>query len=95
VCIYGENAVPVPDIDEFKGHIGSPFHCIFIATGRAETGVAAERDKFKFSAVRASIHGTAIGGIPAVNHFINVFHLAFTGMEGVLDFFIIVGKDFL
>ena len=43
----------------------------------------------------AGIHGTAEGRITAVDHFINVFHFRFSGMEGIFNFFIIVGKNFL
>jgi len=40
--IYGKNTVPVQDINQFEGHVSSPFHCIFIAAGRTKTGMAAE-----------------------------------------------------
>ena len=30
-----------------------------------------------------------------MDHFINVFHFRFSGMEGIFNFFIIVGKNFL
>lgn len=43
----------------------------------------------------AGIHGTAEGRITAVDHFINVFHFRFSGMEGIFNFFIIVGKNLL
>lgn len=43
----GEDAVPVLDINKFKGYLCSPFHGIFITTGETETAVASERDKFK------------------------------------------------
>lgn len=43
--INGKNAVAVLDIYQLKGHAGSAFHGIFIAAGRAETAMAAERDK--------------------------------------------------
>ena len=90
-----KNAVAMTDIDQFKGHTGSAFHGIFIAAGGAETAFAAERDKLKLSAVGTAIHGTAKGRTAAVKHFINIFHLSFSGMKGKFNFFIMVGKDFL
>ena len=92
--IYSKNTVPVQDINQFEGHISRPFHCIFIAAGRTKTGVAAERDKFKFSTVGASIHGTAVGRITTVEHFVNVFHFTVTCVNEIFNFFIIVGENF-
>ena len=83
------------DGNEFKRHTGSAFHGIFVATGRAETAVAAERDKFKISTVSAGIHGTAERRVATVNHLIYVFYLRTSGMKRVFDFLIIVGKDSL
>ena len=41
--------------------------------------------------------GSAFHGIfiAAVYHFIDIFHLSFSGMEGIFNFFIVVNKDFL
>lgn len=72
--VNGENEMPVSTIDEFKGHSSSPVVGIFSATGRAELGMAAERDKFKVTAVGTAIHGTAKGRVTAAYDFINVFH---------------------
>ena len=90
-----KNAVAVTDIYQFKGHTGSAFHGIFIATGGAETAFTAERDKLKLSAVRTAIHGTAIGRIAAVYHLIDIFHLSQPGMKGIFNFLIMINKDFL
>lgn len=46
VFVDGENTMPVGDIDQFKGHGGSASHGIEIPTGRTETAMTAERDKF-------------------------------------------------
>ena len=43
----GKDAMPVEDIDELKGHGGSAFHGILVATGGAEAAVAAERDELE------------------------------------------------
>ena len=44
--INGEDAMAVGGIYELKGHGGSAPHGVQVAAGRAETAVAAERDKF-------------------------------------------------
>ena len=75
-----KNTVAVLNINQFKGHTGSAFHGIFIAAGRAETAVAAERDKLKLTAVRASIHGTTECRIATIDHFIHVFNNRITWM---------------
>lgn len=85
----------VLDIDQLKRHIGSAFHGVFIATGRAEAAFAAERDKLELAAMGATVHGTAEGRVTAVNHFIDIFHLSFSGMKSIFNFFIMVCKDFL
>lgn len=72
--VNGENAVPVVNPDEFKGHRGSAFHSIEITAGGAETAVAAERDEFKLATMRTAEHGTTKGGITAMNHFVHVFY---------------------
>ncbi len=63
--INGKNTVAVGNINEFKGHRGSTFHGIFIATRGTETAMAAEGDKFKLTAMGAAIHGPAKGGVTA------------------------------
>ncbi len=67
-------------ICQLKGHRGSAFHGIFIAAGRAETAMASERDKFKFSAAGASIHCPAESRVATANHFIHVFYDRLTWM---------------
>ena len=95
VFINSKNAVPVLDRNELKGHTGSAFHGVFIAAGRTESAVASERNKLKFATVRTAVHGTAERWITTMNHLINIFHLSFSGMKSIFNFFIIVGKDFL
>ncbi len=43
--INGKNTMTVGDNDQLKGHGGSALHGVEIPTGRAETAVAAERNK--------------------------------------------------
>ena len=83
------------DINQFKGHTGSAFHGIFVAAGRAETAMTAERNKFKISAVRTAVHGTTERWITAMNHLIDIFYLSFSGMKSIFNFFIIVSKNLL
>lgn len=45
VVINGKNTMPVGDIDQFKRHGGSALHGVEIPAGRAETAMAAERNK--------------------------------------------------
>ena len=95
VFINSKNAVPMLDRNELKGHTGSTFHRVFVPAGRTETAVTAERDKFHVPTVRTTIHGTTKRRISIVDHLINIFHLRFSGMKSIFNFFIIVGKDSL
>ena len=72
--VNSEDKMPVGTVDEFKGHGSRPVVGIFDAAGRAEPGMAAERDKFEVTAVGAAIHGAAKRRIAASYDFINVFH---------------------
>lgn len=85
----------VRDIHKFERHTQGTVHGVFIAARRTEAAVAAERDKLQFPAMGTSIHSAAKSGIAAVDHFFNIFHLRLPGMEGILDYFIIVSKYFL
>ena len=95
VFINGKNKVPVRAVNEYGGHFSRTVNAVFITAGGAKPGMAAERDKLKFTAVGASIHGTAIRRVPAVNHFINVFHNNRTGMKDIFNFFIMIFKNLL
>lgn len=57
--------------------------------------MAAERDKFKFTAVGTAEHGATIRGITTVNHLINIFHNNGTGMKGIFHFFVVLFKNLL
>ena len=93
--IDGEYTMTVGGIDEFERHGGSAFHGVFIAAGRAEAAVTAERDEFQFSAVRTAVRSAAKGRIATVYHLIDIFHLSIPGVEGIYDFFVMVSKNFL
>ena len=95
MIINGEYTVPMEDINQLKGHRSGALHGVKVPAGRTETAVAAKRNKFEFSTVRTSVHGAAKRGIAAAQHFINIFHLSFSGMESIFNFFIMVCKDSL
>lgn len=46
VLTNGKNAMPVYDIDKFKGHGSSAPHGVQIAAGRTEAAVTGEGNKF-------------------------------------------------
>lgn len=91
--VNSKDAVTVGNMNKLKGHICSTIHRIFDTAGRTKTAVTAKRNKFKIATVRAAIHGTTIGRIAAVNHFLNIFHFAVAGMEGILNLFVIIREN--
>lgn len=93
--IDGKNTVAVSASYEFKGHLGGTLNTILIATGGAKLGMTAKGNKFKLITKRASVHGTAEGGIPTVNHFFNIFNDNVTRMKKIEHFFIMVDKNLL
>ena len=95
IFINGKNTVAMSNIDQFKRHIGSAFHGIFVTTSGIKASVTTERDKFKIATMGADIHSSAKGRIATAQHLIDIFHLSLSGMKGIFYFFIIVGKDSL
>ena len=95
VFIHGKNTMPVLDVYQFKGHISSPLHSVFVATSWAETAFAAEWDKFKLPTLWTAVHGAAKGRVSTVDHFIDILHFGFAGTESIFNFFIMVCKNFL
>ena len=89
--INGKDKMSVRASDEFKGHGSGPVVGIFYTTGRTEFGMAPERNKFKSAAVRASIHGTTIRRVTAVDHLFDVFHDNRSWFKVIFNCFIIVG----
>ena len=67
-------------VNEFKGHGCSAVNGVHVTTSRTEATVTTESNIFPFAAVRATVHGTAIRSIAAMNHFINIFDDNVTGM---------------
>ena len=95
IIINGKNAMAVMDIDKFESHTGGAIHGIFVAAGRAKAAVTAERNEFEVSTVRTTVHGATKGRITAVDHLIDIFHLGFSGMKSIFNFFLMVCKDSL
>lgn len=95
VFINGKNKVPVGTVNEFKRHLCGAVNAVLIAAGGAELGMAAEGNKFKFTAVSTAVHGTAIRRISAVYHLFNVFHDNRAGMKDIFNFFIVFFKNLL
>ena len=83
VIIDCKYTVPVRNIDQFKGHRGSTFHRILVATRGTETAVAAKRNELKIVTVWAAIHSTTKRRITTMDHFIDIFHLSISGMKSI------------
>ncbi len=80
---------------ELEGHGGGAFPAVFDTTGRAEAAFASERDKFHFSALGTGIHGPSQRRIAAVYHLFDVVHFNSSGMERILNYFVVVFKNLL
>lgn len=90
-----KDTVPVFASDEYSCHCFGTFPCIKVATGRAEAGVATERNEMPVAALGTTIHRTAECRITAVDHPVYVFDFYRTRMHGIYDLFIMVFEDFL
>lgn len=95
VFINGKNEMPVSAVNEFKGHLSRAVNAVFVTAGRTKFRMAAERNEFKFAAVRTSIHGAAKRWIPTVNHLLDVLHNNRTWMKDIFSFFIVFFKNLL
>lgn len=80
---------------EFEGHGGGAFLTVFDTTGRAEAAFAAKGDKFHFPALGAGVHGSAKRRVAAVYHLFDVVHFNSSGMERLLNYFVVVFKNLL
>ena len=83
-----ENTMTVCAVKKLKGHTGRTFLGILHTARGAEAAFAAEGNKFHVVASGADIHGTAKRRIATIQHFIDIFHLRISGMEGIFDFLI-------
>ena len=83
-----ENTMTMCAVNKLKGHTGRAFLGILHTASRAEAAFAVEGNKFHVVASGADIHGTAKRRIATIQHFIDIFHLRISGMEGIFDFLI-------
>ena len=67
-----KNTVSVGTGNKFKRHGRRPLFGILYTTGRTESGMATERNKFKISTVRTAVHGTAVGRVTTMNHLVDI-----------------------
>lgn len=88
-------AVAVVAPQKPEGHGCGTLLTVLYATGRAEAALAAERDELHFSTLGAGIHGSAEGRVTTVYHLYDVLHFNGSGMEGILNYFIVVFKNLL
>jgi len=93
--VNSKHEVPVGAADQLEGHFCGAVDGILVAAGGAELGMAAERDRFKRTTMWAAIQGGAIGWVPAVDYFRDVFHNNVPGMKGILNDLIIVFENLL
>ena len=66
--------------NKFKRHGRRPLLGILYTTGRTESGMATERNKFKMAALGAGVHGTAISRVSTMNHLGDIFQFNISGM---------------
>lgn len=95
LLIDSKDAVAVVAPQKPEGHGCGTLLAVLYATGRAEAALAAERDKLHLPALGAGIHGPAEGRVATVYHLFDVLHFNSSGMEGILNYFIVVFKNLL
>ena len=92
--VNGKDEMAMIALDKLKGHFSGAIQAVFVAAGRTKLRMAPERNEFKFTTKRATIHGTPKGRIPAIGHLVDVFHNNLTGMKDIFNFFVFFSKDF-
>ena len=89
----GKNTMPVSAGDEFTGHMKRTKLIVFVAAGRTETALAAERNEFELTAMSTAVHGAAMRRVTTMNHLVDIFDDSRTRTEFINDMFIIIGKN--
>ena len=79
--------------NKLAGHMKRTKLVVFVTAGRAETALAAERNKFKITTVRTAIHGTAKRRVTTMNHLVDIFDDSRTRTEFINNMFIIIVKN--
>ena len=93
--VNGKDTVAVSARDEFESHVSGAFLAVLDAAGRAETALAAERNKLHVATMGTCIHGSAKGRVATVDHLGDVFHFSISGMKCILNGLIVVFEYFL
>lgn len=93
--VNGKDEMAVCTVKQLKRDSGGAVNGVFVATGGAESGMAAEGDKFQLTTMWASKHGTAIGRIPTISHFLKVFHDDRAWLEKNFNFLIMFVNNLL
>ena len=70
----GKNTMAMNAGNEFGSHAERAYLVVLVAAGRTEAAVTTKSYELEIAAVRAGIHGAAIGRIAAVDHLINIFN---------------------
>lgn len=93
--VNGKNKMAMGTADELERDLRCAFDRVFITAGGTKLGMAAERNKFKLTTMRAFVHGSTIGRIPTIDHFFNSLHNNLTRMENIFYFFKMLFKNSL
>ena len=93
--INGKDAVAVMAAQKLEGHGGGTLLAVLYTTSRAEAAFAAERNELPVPTVGASIQGSTEGRVATVDHLFDVLQFNSSGMEGILNYFIVVFKNHL
>ncbi len=88
--INSEDEMSMSTVNEFKRHSSRPVVGIFCTTGRTKLGMAAKRNKFKGSAMGATVHGTTVRRIATVDYLFDVFHNNGSWLKVIFNDFIII-----
>lgn len=81
--------------NNLKRHGSSPVNRVHVAAGGTETGMAAESNKFKITAARASKQGTTKGRTTAMNHFFYILNDRIRRVLEINHFLKMVDKNLL
>lgn len=85
--------MPVNAGKQFSGHVEGTELVVQVTTGSAKAAFTTEGNKLKMTAARAGVKSSAMIGIAAVNHLIDIFNDGLPWMKFVKYMFIIVSED--
>ena len=93
--VNGKNTVAVLNLNELESHRVRSVNGILGSAGRTQSAFASKRNKFKLAAFFTAIHSTAVGRIPAVDHFLYIFHYDRSRFDNILNILVMVCKYLL